>query len=73
MNEVLKAFWSISVNELLDKLKTTPQGLVREYTRKRFNQFGENPLKPQKSIKYSGMLVSQFNLLFSSSFLLPHS
>ncbi len=56
-----RSFWNISATELLQQLKTTPQGLTDSEARLRITQFGANLLKPKKRATALSLLLSQFN------------
>jgi hypothetical protein len=74
MNEILKTFRNVSASEFFRHVNITPQGLTHEDAGQRLSQFGENRLKPQKALNtLTFLFLNLKTLLFSSSFLLPHS
>lgn len=60
MNQFPTAFWSISVNEMLQKLKSKKEGLTSEEAQKRLELYGSNLLKPKKRSDWFEILISQF-------------
>ena len=53
-------FWSISVNELFEKLQSSQQGLTTDEANKRAIDYGSNLLKPEKSSSRLSIFISQF-------------
>ena len=78
MNQLPRAFWSISATEMLQKLETTNEGLTGDEARQRLTRYGANLLKPPKRLDVFTLLIAQFKspiiliLLFATglSFLL---
>ncbi len=60
LNKISPSFWSVSVNDLMTNLQTSPQSLTREDARQRLVQFGENLLRPKKQSNNLLLFVSQF-------------
>lgn len=60
MNQHPQAFWSIPAAELLDQLKTTPQGLTRGEAQERLTRYGYNLLKPRKRFDALSLFLAQF-------------
>jgi len=60
MDQNPQSFWSISVNELLNKLQAKDIGLTSVEAKKRFISYGANRLKPQKRSNAFTLFVSQF-------------
>jgi Mg2+-importing ATPase len=60
MNQTPMAFWSISVTEMLQKLKSNREGLTNDDARKRLAVYGSNLLKPKKGSNTLALLLSQF-------------
>ncbi len=60
MNQFPSAFWSISVNEMLQKLKSKKEGLTSDEAQKRLALYGSNLLKPKKRSDWFTLLISQF-------------
>jgi P-type Mg2+ transporter len=60
MNNIQTAFWSISVNEMLQKLETKKEGLTSSEVTKRLALYGSNLLKPKKRSDMFSLLISQF-------------
>src|ERR1035438_1175244 len=54
------AFWSISVEELLQKLESSTTGLTGASAKSKLLQYGANSLKPQKRTTSFSLLLSQF-------------
>jgi Mg2+-importing ATPase len=54
------AFWSIPVEELIDRLQTTHQGLSSTEARRRLALHGPNLLKPKKRSNVLLLLAAQF-------------
>ncbi|MDP4282211.1 MAG: magnesium-translocating P-type ATPase [Bacteroidota bacterium] len=55
-----QSFWSISVNELFNKLQTSVSGLTNEEAKKRFASYGANHLKPKRKANKFQLLIAQF-------------
>ena len=60
MNQFSRAFWTISVTEMLQKLETGREGLTSDEAQKRFVLYGPNLLKPKKRSDAFTLLISQF-------------
>jgi Mg2+-importing ATPase len=60
MNQFPPAFWSISVTEMLQKLKATKEGLTSDEAHNRLALYGSNLLKPKKRSDWFTLLISQF-------------
>jgi len=60
MNQHDPAFWSISVDELLSRLRTRREGLCAEEVRQRQAQVASSRLKPHQDIRPLSALISQF-------------
>ena len=60
MKQHPQAFWSIPAAELLDRLKTTPQGLTRGEAQERLTRYGYNLLKPKKRFDALSLFLAQF-------------
>ncbi len=60
MNQHPQSFWSIPAAELLDRLKTTPQGLTRGEAQERLTRYGYNLLKPKKRFDALSLFLAQF-------------
>jgi Mg2+-importing ATPase len=60
MDQFPPAFWSISLNEILQKLETKKEGLTGEEVQKRLTLYGSNLLKPKKRSDWFTLLISQF-------------
>jgi Mg2+-importing ATPase len=60
MNQLPKAFWNISVTEILQKLGTTKEGLTDDEAKARLARHGANLLKPPKRSDALTLLLSQF-------------
>jgi Mg2+-importing ATPase len=60
MNQFPPAFWSISVNEMLQNLEAKKEGLTSEEAQKRLILYGSNLLKPKKRTDVFTLLISQF-------------
>jgi Mg2+-importing ATPase len=56
----LHHFWAIPTNELLQALRTTPQGLSEDEAEERLKRHGSNLLKPKKKTDALTLLLSQF-------------
>jgi len=61
MNQLPQAFWSISVEEMLQKLQTTKEGLTSDEATHRLARYGADLLKPQKRSDVLTLLLAQFN------------
>jgi Mg2+-importing ATPase len=55
-----KAFWSIPTSELLQRLRTSREGLASDEARERLDRYGFNLLKPKKRSDALTPLLSQF-------------
>jgi len=60
MEQLSTAFWSIPVEDMLQKLETVKEGLSNNEAQKRLSLYGSNLLKPQKRSDVLTLLVSQF-------------
>jgi Mg2+-importing ATPase len=60
MNQVPTTFWSISVNEMLQKLESKKEGLTSKEAQKRIELYGSNLIKPKKRSDWFALLISQF-------------
>jgi P-type Mg2+ transporter len=60
MNQFLTAFWSIPVQEMLQKLETKKEGLTSDEAQKRLTLYGSNLLMPKKRSDWFTLLISQF-------------
>jgi P-type Mg2+ transporter len=60
MNQPPLAFWSISINEIFQKLETAKEGLTSSEAGSRLVHYGANRLKPIKRSDTLTLLVSQF-------------
>ena len=58
--ETPQSFWSITGNDLLNKLQTSNKGLSSNDARKRLSDFGPNRLKPKQRSDIFTKLLSQF-------------
>ncbi len=60
MNQNQLPFWSLSIIDMLQKLKTTNEGLTGDEARQRLAQHGSNLLKPPKRTDILTLLLAQF-------------
>ena len=60
MNKPQPAFWSIAAQEMLQRLRTTAQGLTADEARARLTRYGANLLKPKKKSDALTLFLSQF-------------
>jgi Mg2+-importing ATPase len=60
MTASVTTFWSVSPDELLRRLSTTPKGLTAEEARQRLAAYGLNLLKPEKGARALTLLLAQF-------------
>ena len=60
MNQFSPAFWSLSVDEMLQKLEAKKEGLTSGEAQKRLTFYGSNLLKPKKRTDWFALLISQF-------------
>ncbi|MGB8492483.1 MAG: HAD-IC family P-type ATPase, partial [Bacteroidales bacterium] len=60
MYQFAPAFWSVSANEMLQKLESKKEGLTNDEAQKRLALFGSNLLKPKKRSDWFTLLISQF-------------
>jgi len=60
MNQFPPAFWSLSVDEMLQKLEAKKEGLTSGEAQKRLTFYGSNLLKPKKRTDWFALLISQF-------------
>jgi P-type Mg2+ transporter len=54
------AFWSVSVDEMLEKLQSNRDGLTADEAKKRLARYGANLLKPKKRSDVFSLLIAQF-------------
>jgi Mg2+-importing ATPase len=54
------AFWSISQEELLSRMQTTPEGLSGEEARRRLTRYGPNLIKPKRKTGSAILFLNQF-------------
>jgi Mg2+-importing ATPase len=60
MREELSAFWSISREELLARLRASRRGLSQEEAQRRLEELGANLIRPRKAASALGLLARQF-------------
>lgn len=60
MNQISKAFWSISETDLLKELETAKEGLTFDEGKRRLAMYGANLLKPQKRTDVLTLFIAQF-------------
>lgn len=60
MNYSALPFWNISIEELLQRLQTTPQGLTDDEVAQRLTHYGLNRLKPKRRSNTFTLLLAQF-------------
>ncbi|MEI6885763.1 MAG: HAD-IC family P-type ATPase, partial [Bacteroidota bacterium] len=60
MEQFTKTFWSIPLQEILESLSATPDGLSSGEAQKRLASYGANRLKPQKRSGSFTLLLAQF-------------
>ena len=60
MNHPALPFWNLSTAELLQRLQTTPQGLVDDEAAQRLTHYGLNQLKPKRRSTAFTLLLAQF-------------
>jgi Mg2+-importing ATPase len=53
-------FWSASVSDMIERLRTSPRGLSGDDARERLARFGHNTLKPKRKTGDLTLLLSQF-------------
>ena len=58
--QTLPNFWNLSVEQVLEKLKSSPQGLNNQEAQKRLIQYGENSLKHKSKSYAFSLLLNQF-------------
>jgi Mg2+-importing ATPase len=59
-NQPDRPFWTLSSDDALNQLGTTPNGLTRDEARKRLLRFGANLLKPKSKTDTLTLLINQF-------------
>ncbi len=59
-NITKKSFWALKVNEVLDLLETTNNGLTEEEVKERTEIFGKNEIEKQKKIAKLKLFLNQF-------------
>jgi P-type Mg2+ transporter len=60
MDQSNRPFWSISAQELLNSLKSSPAGLTADEVKTRLISYGANRLKPPKRSDVFTLLIDQF-------------
>jgi P-type Mg2+ transporter len=60
MNQIPPAYWSVSANEMLQKLETAKDGLSGNEALRRLTRYGANLLKPPKRSDVLALLLGQF-------------
>ncbi len=60
MPESLSSFWNLSIEQVLQQLKSSPQGLSRPEAQQRLTQYGANSLKQKRQSNALTLLLSQF-------------
>ena len=60
LNQSQNQFWSVPYVELLQRLQTTPQGLMDDEVQQRLLRYGSNLLKPKKKSDALTLLFTQF-------------
>jgi Mg2+-importing ATPase len=60
VNQISKAFWSISETDLLKELETAKEGLTFDEGKRRLAMYGANLLKPQKRTDVLTLFIAQF-------------
>jgi P-type Mg2+ transporter len=60
MNQPSTTFWSIPADQILQEMKTSPQGLTETEARQRLQECGLNLLKPPKKSDALTILLGQF-------------
>jgi len=53
-------FWSVPSSEMLQKFRTTPEGLTSSESKERLKRYGANILKPKRQSDTFTLLLSQF-------------
>lgn len=59
-NETIPEFWSVPASEVLQKLRTTNEGLISSESSERLKKYGANILKPKRRSDALTLLLSQF-------------
>ncbi|MEK9170048.1 MAG: HAD-IC family P-type ATPase, partial [Patescibacteria group bacterium] len=59
-NVTKKSFWALKVNEVLDLLETTNNGLTDEEIKERLKIFGKNEIEERKKIAKLKLFLNQF-------------
>jgi P-type Mg2+ transporter len=57
---ILEAYWSLTAEQLIAALHTSPNGLQKTDAESRFKQYGPNALKAQRQTTWFVLLLSQF-------------
>ncbi|QLE49198.1 magnesium-translocating P-type ATPase [Nostoc sp. C057] len=60
MPQVIPSFWSLPAEQVLDQLKSSPQGLSRQEAQQRLTQYGANSLKQKRQSSTLLLLLNQF-------------
>ncbi len=60
MNSSLSQFWSLSIEQVLQQLKSTPLGLSHQDAQQRLIDYGANSLKQKRKSNTFSLLLSQF-------------
>jgi Mg2+-importing ATPase len=60
MQESLLKFWNVPIAELIERLRTTPQGLTAAEAAERLAAHGANVLKPRRDTGALAMFLAQF-------------
>jgi P-type Mg2+ transporter len=60
MLQVLPSFWSLPAEQVLQQLKSSPQGLSRQEAQQRLIQYGANSLKQKRQSHTLPLLLNQF-------------
>ena len=60
MPEPLSSFWNLSIEQVLDRLKSRVQGLSRQEAQQRLSEYGANSLKQTRSSNPLVLLLNQF-------------
>ena len=58
--ETMLEFWSVPASEMLQKLRTSPEGLTSSESSERLKKYGANVLKPKRRSDTLTLLLSQF-------------
>jgi P-type Mg2+ transporter len=60
MPQNLSSFWALSVEQVLDQLESSPQGLSRQEVQQRLVKYGANRLKQKRQSNSLILLLNQF-------------